>query len=151
MADIFDRLELEAALKLVRSAMTPEQLAGMADEELWRMLRLCQRNGGLVLDGGFLFAYFRYWPQWGEIIHRGDVDELEKLDLRTGPILHIVGYVAPLPSYRLVRGLIRDSNCWGVTCARYTKARGEYRFVARKNRAFKADGRGCGNYHQNRN
>lgn len=152
MADIFDRVanpELATALKLVRSTMTPEQLAGLSDDALWRMLQLCQKNNGLVLDDGFLFAYFRYWPERGELVHAGDMGELEKLDLRTGPLLHIVGYVAPVPSFRLVRDLIRDLNPWGVTCARFSKASGQWRFAARKNRSFRGD-KSCGSYHQNR-
>lgn len=129
---------IEAAKRVIGRTFSDEEKSYWTEGSIDAALRLCS---GLVVDenAGFALAFFRYWPKDARIVERMDFAELERVDLHGGPILHVLLYVAPVPSFRLVRGFIKGLNPWGVTCHRFQG--GEFVFKAQKNRFFVDGGR----------
>lgn len=99
-------------------------------------LRLCLRVGGVIVDEGFVMAWFRYWPAQGELVADMDFDALEKLNLAGGPMLHGMVCISPFPSLSLIREFLRAQNPWGVTCHRYDAETKTFRFAAQKHRQW---------------
>ena len=104
-------------------------------DELLAGLELCQKNGGLhVTSSGVLFAFLHYDPrQLLDEMNVFDLEELSKYDLRDGPVVHVVGFVAPRHGYVTFRTLIDALNPFGVSVHRINKRTKERFFIMKKN------------------
>ena len=104
-----------------------------------RLIDLCHKNYGLAFapidNPDFVFGYFHYWPQLVDFVENWNWDELERHDLKAGPILHIGVLITPTPGYRITRDLIGHLDPLGVSCNRYRK-NGDITFHFKQNPRF---------------
>jgi len=125
--------KLLAALRIARKA-----LPQFSARETLKALSLCEQNDGLYSNKDFLVGFFRYHPgatfngkALGAIVEEFDVDALTALDLRDGPVLHIVAFVAPRCGFELFRSVVDSVNPWAVSAHRWDRQ--IQRFVLHRN------------------
>jgi hypothetical protein len=127
---------IAAAKELVERSFDAEMKSEFTDGTIDAALRLCEKNGGLLVGCGMLLAFFRYWADAGEAVEAMDWGELEQMNLRNGPVLHVVAFIAPQNGYQIFRRLIVSMNPWGVSAHRWNKRLKQWRFTALCNARF---------------
>lgn len=99
-------------------------------------LNLCINAGGFATTPDSLFACFRYWPTQYKAVEEMEWYALERMNLRTGPLLHVVAMIEPGNGYRIFSGMIRTMNVYGVSAHRWDRRNKEWRFTVRRNVRF---------------
>lgn len=121
-------------------ALMAKSFPYLTEGTIEEILKVCAKNEGLLFppvgEPDFLFAYWRFWPKLIELVKNGEWGDLERYDLRTGPILYIAAFVMPKPAYSCVRELIAVLNPFAVCCHRYDAEDGEFSFHFRRNMRF---------------
>lgn len=110
------------------------------DNELRQAIALCERADGLFITENLSLAFFRYHPgmivdgkRMFEIVKDWDGETLNKLDLRDGPIVHVMFFSCPKGSgYRIFRRLMDSLHIQGVSGHRIKN--GERFFILRAHR-----------------
>ena len=121
--------ELYHAFKLVR-----RHFADIAADDVLAGLELCQKNGGLFVSKGILFAFLRYDPRrLLDEMNRFDIEELSKYDLSDGPVVHVCAFVAPAKGYGTFRTFIDALNPYLVSVHRLQKRTAKRFFAMKKN------------------
>lgn len=130
-------LMIEAAKRIIKKSFSAELLDYWTDGTIEAALKLCE----LYVDeaNGIVIGFFRYWPEHAAAVGEMDFAELERINLKDGPLLHVVIWIAPGDSFRAFRAFIRELDPWGVTAHRYRG--GEFRFVCKRNKFFVDGGR----------
>ena len=113
----------------------------LTDGNVDEILRVCAKNDGLLFppidEPDFLFAYWRFWPKLIELVKNGEWGDLEREDLRKGPILYVAALICqpgPKSNYSVMRELVAILNRFGVAIHRYK--RGEFEFHFKRNTRF---------------
>lgn len=126
--------ELIAAFQIARKYF-PKTPA----KDLLESIELCREAGGLFVRPSIVFAGFRYHPgqivngrRLFDIVGDWDVQTLRRLDLREGPIVHVMFFHTTASCQRVFRTILDALRVEGASAHRI-KRDGSRVFSLRKN------------------
>lgn len=103
------------------------------DKIVDQTIEICVKNEGLcfapVDDPEYLFGFWRFHPELIQAVFEQNYDVLMNVDLRTGPLVYIAAFIAPVDGYHIIRSVadtIEDVK--GFAFHRYNRRLQTWRF-----------------------